>query len=225
MACTFLGQIKNHVEESMNTKTAAADSDHPKKWWQWFLLYPVFATSVIASIPTYINLIKSDDSQAKTHSAQSASTENNQQEKKLAKMEAQNKLWKANLQCSSAPESPVTTEKNYKVDATICNSTGDILVKVYPPKGEAYYRWVALDDIIGDATMQSSGTASWFISSAYAADMQLALNGTVICQRYVTQNQLLRRIQVAGQGCFDEVVDTYTGAVVSTTPSNCSAQC
>lgn len=187
-------------------------STHPKKWWQWFLVYPVFATSLIAAIPTYLELI--DSKRLGVDYGKSA-------EAKL-----QHDIWQENLTCTNAPVDPLVTEYNIEVDATICK-TGDVLVKVFAPKDKKFYRWVAIKDVINSYASQSDG--HWFVKQAYASgkheNIQLALSGTVLCQKPLTNGRLLRRIQVSGQGCFDEVVNTYTGAVESTTPSACSTQC
>jgi hypothetical protein len=102
--------------------------------------------------------------------------------------------------------------------------SGDVLVKIFSPDGERFYKWVAVNKVIKEQSVMG-----WIINDAYAssdkAKVLLALNGTIICQKYLGPGRVLRRVSVAGQGCFDEVVNTYTGSVESTAPVSCNPQC
>lgn len=135
----------------------------------------------------------------------------------------QDDLWRINLPCASAPIDPLVTSYNIQVDATICQS-GDVLVKIFPPDGKKFYKWVAVNNVINE-----QAGIGWLINDAHASSEQehilLALNGTIICQKYLEPGRVLRRVSVPGQGCFDEIVNTYTGAVESTTPVSCNPQC
>ena len=192
-------------------------SSHPTKWWQWVFLYPVLLTSIVAAIPTYIEAFKA--TKYKVPFGQSSSAEE------------QDDLWKKNLLCVSAPLDPLVTVHNVKVDATICKS-GDVLVQIFDPNGKQFYRWVDVDKVISEAN-------NGLIASAYAAtneDYWRVRNGgaiiicqrkgsTIICQKYLEPGRLLRRISVPGRGCFDEIINTYTGKVLSTTPVACDPNC
>jgi hypothetical protein len=46
----------------------------------------------------------------------------------------------------------------------------------------------------------------------------------VMCQRFINERTLLRVINANG-ACFDEVVDTFTGQIVSRNPSQCRQAC
>ena len=46
----------------------------------------------------------------------------------------------------------------------------------------------------------------------------------VICQRFIDQRMLVRRVQTP-QGCFDEIVDTFNGQVVRRNQVPCAPQC
>ena len=196
----------------MNTQAEKIEKDNtiqPQQWWQWFLLYPVLITSLIAAIPTYVEAFKSAKYDVPYGQASNA--------------KEQDDLWKTNLTCASAPLDPLLTAHNIEVDATICKS-GDVLVKIFSPDGKRFYKWVAVNKVI----REQSGIG-WVINDAYASSEQtnifLALNGTIICQKYLGPGRVLRRVSVSGQGCFDEVVNTYTGVVESTTPVSCDPQC
>ena len=140
----------------------------------------------------------------------------------------ENKLWKENLACASAPFDGLATPQNLQVDAVVCQS-GNVLVRVKSPNGSTAYRWVPLESVID----RSAGNGFSLISSAHAAGLPagaapllplLAAGGgggsnfEVICQQWVGNGMVKRRILDKGSGrCFDEVVNTYTGQVVSST--------
>src|SRR5205809_2022457 len=112
-----------------------------------------------------------------------------------------------------------------QVDATICDS-GDILVHAVTPDNATLFKWLALDDVVRPAP---SGGGNMFIPSANAATVTgrltaaIATNAkpeitpaqfqvNVICQ-HMNGRYIVRRIATP-QRCFDEVIDTYSGAVV-----------
>lgn len=192
-----------------NSSAKQADpSENPKKWWQWFLVYPLFATSLIAAIPTYIETIKAKS----IHVAFGQS--------KIAK-EADD-LWRTNLECTSAPFDPFVNAHNVKVDATICKS-GDVFVKVFSPDGKKSFEWVAVNNVIKEDV--NAGLISAAYASSTPQPILVALNGDVICQRYLEPGRVLRRTSVNGRECFDEIINTYTGRVESTSPAPCSSKC
>ena len=193
---------------SSSSHKEAGPSEHPKKWWQWFLIYPLVATSIIGAIPTYVETLR-----AKSLNVAFGESKNAKE---------QDDVWRTNLACASAPLDPFVNAHNVKVDATICKS-GDVLVKFFSPDGKTSYKWVAVNNVIKE------DVNAGLISAAYASSTQqpilLALNGNVICQRYLEPGRVLRRTSVNGRGCFDEIVNTYTGRVESTSPAPCSPEC
>ena len=68
-----------------------------------------------------------------------------------------------------------------------------------------------------------TATASPSARHQSARLMHLAQTATVLCTR-MDGRYLTRRVQTP-EGCFDEVIDTYTGAVVSRKSAPCEAQC
>ena len=177
-------------------------------WWQWMLIYPTLLITIISSVPTYAELFRSFKYGVPFGQSISAGQ--------------QNELWNKNLTCPTAPFDWYVTEYNFSVDATICRS-GDILVRVKDPKGKTVCTWIPVDGLI------QGGTTASLISDAYAAEPALSLqiaqsSGNVICQRFISDGRLLRRIQTSG-GCFDEIVNTYTGEVIQRNPAPCDPNC
>ena len=142
----------------------------------------------------------------------------------------ENQLWKENLACASAPFDGLATARNMQVDAVVCQS-GNVLVRVKSPNGSTAYRWVPLDSVIDQTagTFGLIGTAHAEGVPARAAVLAPLLlaggsNFEVICQQWLGNGLVKRRLQDRSSGkCIDEVVNTYTGKVVSSSPApDCS---
>lgn len=132
----------------------------------------------------------------------------------------ENKLWQENLACASAPFDGLATSRNLQVDAVVCQS-GNVLVRVKSPNGDTAYRWVPLDSVV---TLAAGGFS--LISSAHAQPLPLLALASgggsleVVCQQWVGNGLVKRRMRDSSTGrCFDEVVNTFTGKVVSSTPA------
>jgi hypothetical protein len=193
--------------------------DHAKPWWHLFLVYPALGVALITAAPQWFDKIGATLQGVKGDS--------------LAAAQEQNRLWRANLGCTAAPKAWYSSPSNVKIDATICDS-GDIFVRAVTPDNGEHFKWVPVKDVV----QQESGGGS-IIPSANAATLRLApliaasspsrllpraQAVTVLCQRFVDGRHLLRRVQTP-QGCFDEVIDTYNGAVVQRNPAPCVPQC
>ena len=48
---------------------------------------------------------------------------------------------------------------------------------------------------------------------------------SIICQRQLEPNILLRRIFYPDQGCFDEILDTNSGNILQRNPAPCDPNC
>jgi hypothetical protein len=180
----------------------------PTKWWQWMLLYPALVTSIIAAIPTYLEFGRSQWLGVPFGQYRSAVREN--------------QLWKENIDCAAAPFDGLANKHNVQVDAVVCKS-GNVLVRVKSPEGSTAYHWVPLEtvtsltrntfDFLPDANAQSLAPAEQVAQG----------NVHVICQWWVGNGQIRRRVRDLNTNrCFDEVVNTYNGIVLSSTPAPCN---
>jgi hypothetical protein len=186
------------------------------KWWQWLLVYPGLVLGLLGSIPTLVNAYESF-----RHGVPISKVQDSLE---------QNSLWESNVACvAGATFRPITNPDNVRIGAVVCQS-GDVLLQEQRPSWkDATYRWVHWRDIVPPQGEQSSGSAviDEFIPAANAAGAvhvqfpQAPMR--VICQRWVGSGLLLQEIW-SSQGCFDQVVNTYTGVVVSRSPAYCSAQ-
>jgi hypothetical protein len=185
-----------------------------KQWIERGLLYSTLIGSLLTAGPMWIDQLRAI-SQGINGSARAA--------------EAQNELWRKNIDCAASPYAWFNNPSNIKVDATICDS-GDIFVRANTPDNTQFFKWVPLDDVLKRA--EASGGkgllgARLAIGPAPEARSMVHLaqgQAVIICQKFLDNRRLLRRVQTP-QGCFDEVVDTFNGTVVSRTAVACSPQC
>lgn len=179
------------------------------KWWQWIMVYPTLIISLLGSIPTIIEKINSIKLGVPYGQSEIA--------------ELQNAMWKNNLHCAAAPFKWYKTESNFQVDGTICKS-GDVLVRIEAPDKKTGFWWVPVEGIIKGNNMNGLITAANAASDIPPLVIMAQNEAQVLCQRFIADGQLLRRIDT-GQGCFDEIVNTYTGQVTQRSPAACSNQC
>ncbi|MEK8032183.1 hypothetical protein AACH06_15250 [Ideonella sp. DXS29W] len=142
----------------------------------------------------------------------------------------ENRLWKENLACASAPFDGLATPQNLQVDAVVCQS-GHVLVRVKSPSGVTAYRWVPLESVIDQvsggfgfiATAQAAAPSpppALLVASVVSAARVGGGNFEVVCQQWLGNGLVRRRLLDRDSGrCVDEVVNTYTGKVVSTAPA------
>ena len=195
---------------------AESKDGKPMKWWQWFIVYPTIATSFFAAIPTVANYGKSLTLGVKASEVSDA--------------ESQNKLWIKNADCLLNTKGlSIKTPQAFEVAATVCPN-GDILLAGRRADSESQrLRWVPISDVVPPLGNATSANVDGFslISSAIAGERRstiVAQAGQVICQHWVGQGMLLQRISTPG-GCFDQVVNTFNGVVVSRQNAPCTPQC
>lgn len=199
-----------------------ATKDHaPSRWWQWFLIYPALGISLVSAAPQWIDKIRATIEGVRGDSLQAAIK--------------QNDLWKKNITCLSAPGAWFEGPNDVQIDATICNS-GDIFVQAMAPGRVApQMHWVAVEDVLKDTPQRGNP----LVPAANAATPSLvpqaeprSFSGAlihraqfaVLCQKFIDGRHIKRRVQTP-QGCFDEIIDTYNGAVVQRNPAPCTPQC
>ena len=201
-------------------KDSESNASPFKKWWQQILLYPAFAVALITAGPQWIDRVKGF-----RLGVDSAS-----------KAEREAALWTKNATCGANPAKGFLTPRNVAVDATICDS-GDILVRAVNeqnPMSLPIYKWLPLDDVVKAnaaggvipaaqaATLSAQGIRRTRTEAAPGYKIAM-MQANILCTR-MNGRFLVRRIQTP-QGCFDEVIDTFTGGVVSRNPAPCTPQC
>lgn len=188
----------------------------PTKWWQWFLVYPTVLTAFFAAIPTVAEVFQSKNLGVDFGESKEAIR--------------QNQLWKKNMSCAQTPYDWLKTSTNTLVDATICK-TGDVLVRIKTPTIETY-EWVAIDKY------HSNKSSLGFLQNAIAVEplnhtniaptninIEIARSFTILCQKWISSSRILRRISTPNDGCYDEIVNTYTGKVERRRSAPCNSRC
>lgn len=203
--------IDSEKRDSTSKPSDFYKQDSQKKWWQWLIMYPTIFIALIGAIPTVMGYYKSWQIGVPFDKTQIASE--------------QNRLWQQNYECSKSEFINVKNKNNIEIGTIICLS-GDILIKIQPPDARPTFWWVGLKTF--ESNSQIVGLS--LINQAKAEErphrMVLAQNNSaVICQKWLDNGRLLRRVEIQGQGCFDEVVNTYTGQIEKRDSVSCDRQC
>lgn len=205
---------------------AAAAPAQNARWWQWFFLYPTFGIALLSALPTWTANIKTVVSEV----FQTGDVESTELVRFMEK----------NPECVSMPVSWIEAENRTKVDGIICDKTGDVWLRIQDATGKSAYKGIDVEELI--RTRFSSADPFGFSAhasttafpdhknqqtkfkrdkNAQLAQTQLAI---VICQKFTNNVTLLRHLKV-GDACYDELVDTRTGVVVSNNAVACRSSC
>jgi hypothetical protein len=188
-----------------------------KRWWERLLVYPALIGALITAGPQWVDRFGAWKKDVASGSL------------KLA--EEQSRLWKANFDCSQLPVAWYTGAGNVKVDTTTCNS-GDVFIRAMTSDSRQAFLWVPLADVF---KVGGVGGGGGLIGSAQAATLGPSVSHRpdgsptllslqevkVLCQKFIDDRHIQRRVQTS-EGCFDEVIDTFNGKVVSRTPAPCT---
>jgi hypothetical protein len=193
-----------------------------RKLLEWGVVFPILLGSLLTAGPQWIDSVR-----AMTQGINSGTV-------KQAKQQAA--LWRKNLSCAAAPYSWFNSPGDIKVDATICDS-GDIFVRASTPGNQQYFKWLPLSDVVqgdeaGGGGLIPEANAATLATRPPAAPLSPAVPGVrlaqpvanVVCQKFLDDRRLLRRVKTP-QGCFEEVIDTFNGQVVSRKAVPCTPQC
>lgn len=144
----------------------------------------------------------------------------------------QEKLWEKNFACATQLDQnsdnyAAITSEQVIVVAWACPS-GDVLVTVESPTEEHLERsvWVALD-----IPERTTGLLHEFVRQAYAADGPLYARKpadpmiAVLCQKWLPNKLVKRRIRRANGKCVDEIINPRDGRVVQRQPAPCTRDC
>ncbi len=200
---------KDAIATDASTSAANDTPSHrgATRWWQWVLLYPTLAITLISAVPTWLDKYQSVRlGVSRQH---------------LAIAEEQNTLWQVNFECARAQDiQAIRNTRNVEVGAQVC-PTGDVLIRLKLPDSEhPKIRWVSARSLEQQAFF-SLGPAA-----AYAAPREGGPSQgpqSVVDQRWLKPGLLKQRVRQGGSGCVDLVINTYTGNVVSQTPVACGA--
>jgi hypothetical protein len=215
------------VQEAQSPVHSVQSNSNSTPWWQLVIMYPTLFLSLLGNIP---QLEKVPAALADRYSRIPIAVSADERE--------QAKYWLANVDCREPARSLKASQPaQVSIDVMLCPKTGDMLVSLQDanPKNakmvKPIHRWVKVVD------SSENALSSLLMPSAIAATLpdlskqisQPSVDAiaqvTVLCQKLLGDNKILRRLQYADGNCVDEVVNTLTGEVISTDTAQCSAGC
>ena len=203
---------KQKGDQEPAVEIVSKEGFHPKRWWQWLLLYPGLVIAVIGAVPTYMEAFKAYSLGVPFGRSFDA--------------REQNRLWQENFDCAQkATFSMIINKKKVEIGSVVCES-GDVLLRGKRPEWEQpQLRWVSWGEVV------PSGRSALMdiVTSAYASErnnLTLAQGWPpyVLCQRWIGPGQLLQRLATPN-GCFDQVINTYNGWIIGSRPVPCTPYC
>jgi hypothetical protein len=227
-----LGKLSRDVEASpdfLRRVMARADSiPAPGRWWlTWLPVAPASpALRLAAALVVVLALIGAIPQYASWLEGYVSGPSDTIYEAKI-----QEQLWKKNFTCASQLD---RSSSNYAairgeqvvVVAWACPS-GDVLVTIESPDQQVTKNvWLALDE-----RQRAAGLLDWLIPEAAAArggphhGKSTAPVAKVLCQKWLPDGNVLRRIQLANGNCFDEVINPRNGRVVKRRSAPCNRNC
>jgi hypothetical protein len=178
----------------------------------------IFVLAVIGAIPQYLAWIN-----AYVMGVPAA---------KIYEARVQERLWQKNFACAtqldhSSSNYAVINGEELVVVAWACPS-GDVLVTVEAADDQDWRRsvWVSLEE-----RQSFTRRFPWRPRAAHAdAEAQVARKRAepvveVLCQRWLPNRFIKRRVQLADGNCFDETINPRTGQVVQRQKAPCDRGC
>ena len=144
----------------------------------------------------------------------------------------QERLWEKNFTCATRLDqnsddyAAVSGDKVHVV-VWACPS-GDVLVTTESPQESASPRsvWVPLAASPSDASHWTPLIREAFAVGQRPPDgLRLERIVNVLCQKWLRDGHIMRRVRLDNGRCRDEVINTRTGQVVQSRPAPCDARC
>ena len=184
----------------------------PGKWWQWVLMYPALAIALAGHVPKLYELYLSYKINVPPSEVATASKRHEDFGKYTDCL--------PNLQFHAVPGGD-----NASISVGVSPREAlVVLVQPHDQRAQPIYR------LISWANLANEHSTSLLVKEAAAeevlASFQVAQAGqTIICRKRLDGGLLLIRISYPNGQCFDQTVNTYTGAVISTVPAPCDPRC
>jgi hypothetical protein len=204
-------------EVDANASTNAANQQPPSQrpqgqtltWWQWIFVYPTLAIAVINSLPNLVFWSRIPPALRNNISVSDVNIARQQKE-----------LFVKNEDCFASDEFNYVSEIGETTASIKLCPSGDVLVKFSNPDANPVFQFASFD------TTQRSALDRFLVPSVAAAtassEIQLA---QVECPPKIEDGRLTRRIREADGKCYEQVINTFTGEVISRTEVSCDASC
>lgn len=103
--------------------------------------------------------------------------------------------------------------------------SGDVLFRAEASESRSLLKWIDVSTF----KLGKISSTKRLIRDSVAADLnenaRLAQAPDVLCQRWVKEGILLRRVRDQNGQCFDEIINTYKGTIISREPAPCDSNC
>jgi len=224
---------------NQGAESAQEPKEKSNPWWHTLLVYPTLAVALVSAFPSWSEIALTWYHELKNQTYGDA--------KKL------NEWFDQHGNCTRSPLKPMAGTGDVEIMGTIC-PTGDLFLHVNAPR-KNFVHVVYMSEIIAgkpetpsapretdtplvssidteprEASLTRSITARVETSpaesllSSLKEGSQAQAQSTVECQGRLDNRTIVRRLRVADQ-CFDETIDTFTGAVTGNEPINCALPC
>lgn len=212
-------------ESQQPTVVPSVTDPQPKNWWQWVVMYPALFLSLAGNISHIPNLAAALQLGVPPHVAQ--------------EMREQADAWKRNEGCLGKQRSVAKSQADeLAISVTLC-PTGDMLVSIddADPQNVKHVKlmrqWVQFNTQPGNSISELLMPRAIAATLNHTPQLQYSPSPateiaqlTVICQKSLGQGRILRRLKREDGRCFDEIVNTFTGEVISQTPpTQCNSDC
>lgn len=216
------------MEELQQPPRSTPSHSSSIRWWQWVIMYPSLFVALMGNVPNLQDAWTAMQTGIPFNLARQA--------------RVQAELWERNQDCIGEDHPVSQSQTNELAISVMSCPTGDLLVSLKDanPHDRSQLKpirqWVEFTtDTERVASRRTSLLPQLFVSSAIAATLnhtsqsgnslnhenatQIAQT-TVVCQKMLGEGRILRKLRDANGNCIDEIVNTFTGEVISQTPSS-----
>jgi hypothetical protein len=193
----------------MDDERAPAKEPRTLKWWQWMLMYPTLAVTVVGAFPQYKQWIAAISIGIPVGSD-------------VDFYRQQSEAWDRNGEClqnAAIDRLKPVSETNYAIEILACRS-GDILVTMIPIQNPdaAEHRWIVTKDLVQHHA-QFSLIAPAFAEAPTAP--QPAPQATRVVGVTRAGDLIIRRVQLTNGTCEDQTINSYTGRLLGRKRAPC----
>jgi len=134
----------------------------------------------------------------------------------------QEELWRENSECYKQANSyKVNTVNQELIELTVCPTTGDLLLKLAMGNTKTIYQWIAHRKLLNleSGIALNSGVA--LAAELPALDQAQQSDSNVLCQTTLPDGTIKRVIQQPDGQCVEEIINPYTGEIISRNTVTC----
>ncbi|PSB17794.1 hypothetical protein C7B61_12880 [filamentous cyanobacterium CCP1] len=170
-------------------------------------MYPTLGVAILGSVPTWLKIPSAIENGIPLNQVEAA--------------RQRDSLFSANYAtCLDSEDYDYTAQNGDMTVSTKLCPSGDVLIRFSKPDAKSVYQFVSSESV------QRSAFSEFLIPAVAAATVsnKQPIAQSVICQK-LEDGRLIRRIQEADGRCYEQIINTFTGEVISRTEVSCDADC